>query len=66
MVCFIVGPFSVSSSLPVVVGSLLSTCNPACEQGLATVVAGAGQLHCPGVVVAVIVLVFRLVTKKDC
>ena len=44
----IVVPLSQSSlrSSPVVVGSLLSTRNPPCEQGLATVVAGAGQFRC--------------------
>ena len=53
-------------SCPIVVGSLLSTHSPPCEQGLTTVVAGAGQLHCPGVIVAIVVVVFQLVTKKDC
>ena len=33
---------------------LLSTCGPPCEQGLITVVAGAGWLHCPGVVVIIV------------
>jgi hypothetical protein len=42
-----------------VVGSSLSTRNPPREQGLATVVAGAGRLRCP-----VVIIVFYL-AKKD-
>ena len=48
----------VSSFSPIIVGPLLSTCGPPCKQGLATVVVGASQLHCPGVVITVIVVVF--------
>ena len=45
---------------PIIVGSLLSTCNPPCEQGLAMVMAVANWLCCPViVVVAVVVAIFH-------
>jgi hypothetical protein len=48
-----------------VVSSSLSTCNPSCEQGLTTVVVGAGQLHCPVVIIVYYLAKKRLlVTKK--
>jgi hypothetical protein len=45
------------SSSPVIVGSLLSTRDLPCEQGLGTVVAGGGRLGCHVVVVVVVVVV---------
>jgi len=58
-VCFGVGSSPCVVVVPrrcwfVVVGSLLSTCDPPCEQGLATVVAGAGRLRCHVVIIVIV------------